>query len=268
MSPFDHSTYRAYLNAVCDQAGARGLRTQLSAAAGCQPSYLSQALRGRVHLTEDHLAGIASFLRLRADETEFLLLLLREERAGTPALRRVLADQKARLQAKRKVLKHRVGDAGPAPLSEADTGAYFTSWVPTAVHLLTSDPAFGTAEAIAERLELPLPRVTETIRFLERVGLVVQGKQGWRYAQGSFHLPRNSPWRPALHASRRELAARSVSSGAKDAVHFTSLFTISRADLRKLEQMAADFVQKAQEKIHASGTEELAGICLDVFAVV
>src|SRR5262249_55560726 len=106
MSPFAYSAYRPYLIALCDQPEAKGMRKQLATVAGCQPSYLSQALHGRVHLTEDHLAGIAEFLQLKADEAEFLLLLLREERAGTSVLRRMLAAQRVRLQAKQKVLKH------------------------------------------------------------------------------------------------------------------------------------------------------------------
>lgn len=266
MSPFAHGSYRAYLLALCERPDSRGLRKQLSAAAGCQPSYLSQALHGRVHLTEEHLAGIAGFLGLKADEAEFLLLLLREERAGTPALRELLGAQKAKLLARQKSLKHRVG-SGPAPMSDADLGLYFSTWIPSAVHLLTSDPAYGTAERIAERLRLPAAKVAETLRFLEKLGLVAHGKKGWAFARGSFHLPKDSPWQSAFQASRRELAARSIALNPRGATHFSTLFTISPTDLRTLEQLAADFVEKAHDRIHASGTERLAAICLDVFEV-
>ncbi|MFX5793268.1 hypothetical protein ABTD98_19565, partial [Acinetobacter baumannii] len=70
MSPFEYSSYRVYLLALCERPDSRGLRKQLAAAAGCQFSYFSQALHERVHLTEEHLAGIASFLRLKDAETE------------------------------------------------------------------------------------------------------------------------------------------------------------------------------------------------------
>lgn len=268
MSPFSHEAYRAYLVALCEQPDARGLRKQLSTAAGCQPSYLSQALHGRVHLTEEHLAGIAGFLRLKAEEAEFLLLLLRLEKAGTPALRAMLEAQKAKLLARQKNLKNRVGSAGPVAMSDADVGMYFSTWIPSAVHLLTSDPAFGHAEKIAERLLLPESKVMETLRFLEKLGLVAQSKrQGWAFARGSIHLPKDSPWQSAFQASRRELAARSIALNPRGAVHFSTMFTISPEDLKKLEQLAAEFVSGAHEKIHASGTERLAAICLDVFEV-
>lgn len=267
MSPFAFSAYRAYLLALCEQPDARGLRSQLSAAAGCQASYLSQALHGRVHLTEEHLAGIAGFLRLKADEAEFLLLLLRSEKAGTPALRALLETQKAKLLARQKNLKHRVG-SGPVPMSDADIGLYFSTWIPSAVHLLTSDPAFGAVEKIAERLRLPASKVSETLRFLEKLGLVSHGKKGWAFARGSFHLPKDSPWQSAFQASRRELAARSIALNPRGATHFSTLFTISPEDLKKLEQLTADFVASAHERIHASGTESLAAICIDLFEVV
>lgn len=266
MGLFEHSTYRDYLLELCEHPEARGLRKQLSAAAGCQPSYLSQALHGRVHLTEEHLAGIAGFLKLKAEEAEYLLLLLRIERAGTRALKDMLEAQKARLLAKQKSLKNRVG-AGAAPMSDADLGLYFSTWIPSAVHLLTSDPAFGSAEKIAGRLRLPTGKITETLRFLEKLGLITHTKKGWAFARSGFHLPKDSPWQSAFQASRRELAARSIAINPRGATHFSTMFTISPADLRKLEQLAADFVEKAHQRIHASGTESLAAICLDVFEV-
>lgn len=267
MRPFDHSSYRAYLLELCDHPEARGLRKQLSAAAGCQPSYLSQALHGRVHLTEEHLAGIAGFLRLKAEEAEYLLLLLRAEKAGNKVLRDMLEAQKAKLLAKQKNLKNRVG-AGAAPMSEADIGLYFSTWIPSAVHLLTSDPAYGHAEKIAERLRLPAAKITETLRFLEKLGLVAHGKKGWAFARSGFHLPKDSPWQSAFQASRRELAARSIALNPRGATHFSTMFTISPEDLRKLEQLTADFVSSAHQRIHASGTESLAAICIDLFEIV
>ncbi|MGZ3656345.1 MAG: TIGR02147 family protein [Bdellovibrionota bacterium] len=268
MSPFEHVAYRPYLLALCERPDSRGLRKQLSTAAGCQFSYFSQALHGRVHLTEEHLAGIASFLRLKDQETEYLLLLLRTEKAGTPTLRATLEKQKTKLLTAQKSLKNRMS-TGPSRLSEADLGLYFSSWVPSAVHLLTTDPAFGTADKIAERLKLPLAKITESLRFLERLGLVSHGKKGWAYVQNSnFFVPKDSPWQTTLQTTRRELAARSIILNPRDAVHFSLMFTISPQDLRKLEQLAADFVEKAQARVHASGTECLAAICLDVFEVV
>jgi uncharacterized protein (TIGR02147 family) len=268
MNLFDQNAYRPYLLALCERPDSRGLRKQLSTAAGCQFSYFSQALHGRVHLTEEHLAGIATFLRLKDQETEYLLLLLRSEKAGTPTLRATLEKQKAKLLTSQKSLKNRMSTGQPR-LTEADLGIYFTTWVPSAVHLLTTDAAFRTADKIAERLKLPLSKITETLRFLERLGLVSSGKKGWAYTHNSsFFVPKDSPWQSTLQATRRELAARSITLNPRDSVHFSLMFTISPQDLRKLERMAADFVEKAQERVHASGTECLAAICLDVFEVI
>lgn len=268
MSPFDFTSYRAYLDKLCATEGkSRGFRAGLARAAGCQASYLSQALGGKAHLTEDHLAGIAAHLSLPPEETDYLLLLLRFEKAGTEKLRQHL---KARIQESRKegaAMKNKVR-AKEAKLSEKDLGLYASSWIPGAVHLLTSDPAHGTVDAITRRLSLPAAKVTETLHFLERIGLVQRSKQGWSYLAGSLHIPKASPWHSALQASRRELADRSVALGREGSLHFSSVFTLSASDLAELRRIAERMIEDSHKLIGGSGTDSLAAICVDVFEVV
>lgn len=268
MSPFDHSSYRAFLDRVCATEGkSRGFRAGLARAAGCQPSYLSQALNGKVHLTEDHLAGIGAHLSLRPEETDYLLLLLRLEKAGTEKLRQHLKARAAEAKKEGQAMKTKVKAKEPR-LSEKDLGTYAASWIPGAVHLLTSDPAHQGADAIARRLSLPAGKVHETLHFLERAGLVQRGPKGWSYLPGSLHIPKASPWHASLQASRRELADRSVALGREGSLHFSSVFTVSRADLEELRRIAEKMIEGSHKVIGESGTEALAAICIDLFEVV
>jgi uncharacterized protein (TIGR02147 family) len=268
MNAFQFKDYRSYFNALSSSDTApRGFRAALAREAGCQASYLSQVLKNRAHLTEDQLLGIAVHLRLSSAEIDHLLLLLRYEKAGTKKLKEHLARALQISQEAHKSLKTRV----PAE-SFADEqnilGTYFSSWIPSAVHILTSSIEFQTPGAIAKRLGLPLRKVQETLEFLEGVSFVERSGSRWSFKRNSFHVPKESALQPAVQATRRELAARSMALNPVGAIHFSSLFTIDEADMKAIQDLLRDLVEKSHRLIQDSGTENLACLCLDLFEVV
>ena len=57
---FEFLDYRKFLTAVIEkQSRTKGFRALLASGAGCQRTYLSMALHGKVHLTPEHALGIA-----------------------------------------------------------------------------------------------------------------------------------------------------------------------------------------------------------------
>jgi len=267
MTLYDYDDYRPYLNDVCDTSAERGVRASLARAAECQASYLSQVLKGRAHLTEDQLMGITVSLGLVKSETEYLLMLLRYQKAGTPKLREYL---KGLIHSAREESIHlaRQVNADKVVRDEQHLGVYFNSWIPSTVHLLTSSPEFQTAEAIAERLHIPLKKTKETLKFLEHVGFIEYADKKWVYKRGSIHITKDSPLQSSMQFSRRELAARSIAINSEDSIHFSSVFTIDEKDLEEIRKMYRKAIEKSHKMISSSGTEKLACICLDVFEVV
>lgn len=89
--------YRELISYRIEAAEEKGYKTKM--AAGCKIIYLSQVMIGTVHLTLEHAHGIATFWGLNALETDFFLLLVNQERAGSLALRRYYSE-------KLKLVKH------------------------------------------------------------------------------------------------------------------------------------------------------------------
>jgi uncharacterized protein (TIGR02147 family) len=268
MSPYGFSDYRSYLKALCAlETSQRGFRARLSRAAGCQASYFSQMIQGRVHLTEDQIIGIAFDLDLAPDETEFLLLLLRHEKAGTKKLKEYIEKQIQRSKLEYQNLKNRVVAKGTVPMHEV-LGVYFSSWIYSAVHLLTSSEETQTVEAISSRLHLPATKTKETLEFLQSSHFVEKKGLRWIYKSGAIHIEKCSPFQPAVQMTRRELATRSIALNSGDAVHFSSLFTIDEADFHKIRELLSKYVEASHKQIERSGTSRLACMCLDLFEVV
>ena len=268
MSPFEFKSYREFLRGICrDRASGRGFQANLAQAAGCQPSYFSQALRDKVHLTEDQVLGISEQLELSQQETEYFILLLRLEKASTLKLRKYLESKVIRFQRE----NNQKGQSVPADktlLKEEEIGKYFSSWIPSAVHLLVSNHRFNSPKLISQRLNVPLKVVEETLIQLQKLDFIEKKDDKWSYKGGSIHVPKSSPWQSLMQESRRQLALRSIVINPDEAIHFSSIFTIEQKDVDEIKRLIKPFLDKSHRIIQKSGTDELYCLCLDLFSVM
>lgn len=266
MDIYTFDDYRDFLNTLCfNEKESRGFKSTLAKVAGCQSAYFSQVLRQKAHLTEDHILGIALYLGFTDPQKEYLLTLLRLAKAGTPRLKGFLLQSIERSRKQNLNLSTRA-QAERTEFTDNELGQYVSTWIPSAVHLLTSSQ-LNSAEEIAKRLGLSMRKVRSTLGFLRRIGFVEKKGEHWVYRSGDLHIPQNSIWQPALQLSRRQLAQRSISQSAEGAIHFSSLFTIDERDFPALRKLVGDFVERSHKVIHKSGTEKLACLCLDLFEV-
>jgi hypothetical protein len=152
--------------------------------------------------------------------------------------------------------------------SEKFLARYFGSWLPSTIHMATSSESFQTVESLAKRLSVSKEHVEEVLQFLSEVQLVKKEGSRYRYGTGSIYLPRSADLNEAHQTARRVQALRSIAKGDADDMHFASIFTLNKKDLEQIKKIFSEAVKTSHEKIQSSGTEELYGICLDVFAVV
>src|ERR1700761_9610789 len=84
MSPYAYRDYRKYLLDFVEQTDARGMKSHLASAAGCQRSFLSQVLSGAVNMTLEQALGMAKYIGLSASETDYFYSLVGLARASLP----------------------------------------------------------------------------------------------------------------------------------------------------------------------------------------
>lgn len=268
MNIFDFTDYREFLRELSSQEGLpRGFQASLARAAGCQASYFSQILKEKVHLTEDQALGIAEHLSFSVAETDFFLLLIRLAKAGTPKLKNYLKQTLEKAKRQQTDLSARVG-AQKIVHTDQQLGQYFASWIPSAVHLLTSSKEFQKIDKIAQRLSLPEGKIKETLQLLQEMALVEKQGDQYSYKGGTMHISKDSPWQSAMQTTRRHLALRSIAVNTEDSLHFSSIFTISPAEQEEIKKLLGSYVQKSHKLIQNSGTENLCCMCLDFFTVI
>lgn len=266
ISPLSYRDYKDYLRELLAQKGQkRGMQSAMAKAMNCQAAYLSQSLRGKVELTEDHGVKLVGFLELNALESDYFLLLLRLSRATTPELRNYLESKRIELLKHRDDLENKV-KAKSARDSDEFISQYFSSWIPTVVHVATSSNELQDAEAIAKRFSLDIVLVKETLNFLEQYHLVKKENGKFKFSGESIHLPKASSSNGPYQVSLRSEVIKSIQERAHEkTMHFSSVFTMDKKDYKTITEILNRAIEDTHKVIHGSGTEEVYTLCIDYF---
>lgn len=261
MSVFQSLDYKDYLQQQARQT--RGNLTVLSRAAGCQPSYLLRVINEEAHLTPDQAFRLCNHWGLAEEERKFFMTLVESGRAADPAyqkaLKRELANMLAEQQDLRKVTQRE-------SISEIQTLLeYHADWRISLVHFLSACPDFQGFEKLSKRVALSTADIKAIVDFLQVSGFVERQPQGCRFKTGAGHIPKGSPILPIFLNSWRQLAASRSSKMDSGSIHFTNIQTIGRADLRKLQALALQFIREAKAICDHSDSDEVIALNLDVF---
>jgi uncharacterized protein (TIGR02147 family) len=264
---FGFDDVRGYLKGVLSERGSqRGLQSRLAEAAGCSASFLSQALAGKVQFTPEHVHGMAMWLRLPEAELAFLVLLVERERAGSQGYvrwldARIVAARRQDADLAERLPKGRIED-------HVHEVSYYSSWVNAAVHVALSIPELRSAPALAARLRLPQSHVEATLVSLEHMGLARrEDRENWTLTSRFLHLPRQSPLARVNHAGWRAKAVEAIHSGRDAPIQYTSVFSLARSDIARLEEMVRTFVEETRAVIAESPEEEVVCFLVDLFPV-
>jgi uncharacterized protein (TIGR02147 family) len=264
---YDSNDYKSFLrHKIFENRSVRGYKTRLARAAGCQKSFLSQVLNSHVHLTPDHAAGLCRLWKLEADEASYFLDLVAYARAATPALKGFIEQRLQQVRQQHKQVASRYANSKQLPLE--NLAEYYTSWHVAAVHVLMSVPGYSRSDALARRLKLSQESVNSTLKLLERMKLAQEQKNGeWKVLQHDLFLPRASPLVKSYHTAWRHKAAVQLQNEEPDALHFTTLYALSRADAMKIRNMVLEMIESTRKVMLPSKEEEMICLCCDLFRV-
>lgn len=264
---FEHGDYKKLVVDLIESTpgGGRGKRKALADAIGCQVSHVTSVLSGTSHFSQEQAEAAARFLGLNGRETEFLLLLVDFNRAGTVPLRKFYQSLLDEKREKYSALKTRL--KMPDSLEGYQESVYYSSWQFAAVHVLLSIPQFQSREAIAHKLGLTLSRVDEILFFLVETGLCKKEGHEYRLARPLLHLDKTSPLISKHHTNWRLRAMQSFDETTEEALHYSSVVTLSVADYKKVREILARALSEALKVITQSPEEDVAAVCIDLFRI-
>jgi len=263
-SVFDFDDYKVFVRDVIVQRPHRG-RGQYRLMAKhmrVHSTLLSHVFRGAKDLTEEQACSLAAFLELSDLDADYLLALVARNRAGTTDLKSAIERRMLALRERHQQIEHRV--PGARTLSETERATFYSHWYYSGVRLAAALPGMPDAEAIAQRLELPVPLVRSALAFLLEAGLLATDEPGgYRLSAKRTHLGPSSPFAAAHHRNWRLEAIRRHSAMSARDFAFTSPITLSRADATKIRALLVDAVARVAEIVEPSSCECLVMLNID-----
>mgnify|MGYP001288338792 FL=1 len=243
----------------------RGVRKALSEAIGSPTSHISQVLNGNSHFSLEQAEAVNEFLGHNGRESDFFLLLVQRERAGSNSLRSRLDGQIDQLVEKSQVLKDRLGVK--EGLSREDQVRFYSSWIYGAIHVMLAIPGLQSGEAISQHFGISLRRTIEILEFLESVGLARQASPGrFEIGEARIHLGNDSNLISKFHTNWRVRAIQSFDDeNFEQSLHYSSAISISESDFKKIKAKLIQTIEEIKKTIRASDAEKVYSLSIDFF---
>ena len=264
-SLFEFEDYKAFLHAkiASSPREGKGLRRKLAESMGCQVAYVSHVLAADRHFSLEQAEAAARFFNLRSEETEFFLLLVEWNRAGTENLKKVLARQLDRRRSEHQLLKSRVAIQGK--ISEEDQAQYYSSWHYEAIHILLTIPEFRTIPKIARRLKIHPERASEILSFFLEKGIARETADGYTPTDAHIYLKGDSPLISKYHSGWRVHVLQSLDLIRKEDLHYSAAVTLSAVDYQKVRELLSKTILESHKIIRPSKEEKFCVMALDFY---
>lgn len=260
---FEFKDYRKFIRALTTTQF-HYTQASLSKAMNCQAAYLSQVLKERADLTEDHGIKLCEFLELSPLESEYFLILLRIGRAGTPNLRTFLEKRRQKLTEENQEIISRISATPKNQVNEA-TLYYCSSWIPALLHSATSCARLQSIDAIADRFSLPKQQVEMHLKLLKEYSLVNFEDGKWIFQGGSIHIPKNSALDQFFQFQRRIYSLGNLPKRNGSDVHFSNVLSINSKTAKEIRRQIVDLIDKIHQSAECSPSDDVYSFCLDFF---
>lgn len=265
MSIFNFTDYKQFLRTEFKNRPhkGRGELRKLSEKLGVHQTLVSQIFSGLKDFTVEQAWDIANYIGLSKIETKYFVCLVQIERAGSHSLKKHFLEYRDELRQESLQLSERV--PSERTLSDLEKSVFYSSWVYSAVQLMTTLEEKPALLDISQRLKLSPQRIREILEFLKQTSMVME-KDG-HFEPGLFmtHLDRSSPFVVKHHTNWRIRAIEKAESLTEQEIMYSVNVSLSRKDFNKLRETLVKVIQDFLKVVKDSPAEDLAQLNLDFF---
>ena len=265
MSVFKYKHYKPYFQDVIKAKGSlgRGEYRRLADYLGVHPTLISQILSGEKDFSLEQVLNLAKHYGLGKIESRYLVILVEIERAGSKDLRDQFIEMRDEMQKQSLQLSKRLHTE--KKLSDFEKSIFYSSWIYSAVHLMTTLEKPVDFEFVCQRLKISPERAREVLDFLKVNGLVSEENGKLKSGPTSTHLEKGSPYLIKHHTNWRVRALEKSENLSDEELMYSVNVSISKKDFQKLREEMVIFIREFLKTVHDSPAEDLAQLNLDFF---
>lgn len=266
-SIYTFKDYRSFLKAAFEARSKNGFgeAKRLAEYLSVHPTFISQVLKDVKFFNSEQALAVAEYLNLNELETEYFILLVQIERAGTTAYKQRLKKKLQELDQKANDLVHRVRHE--ARLNPEEQATFYSDWIYSAFRLSTLLPKMNSLESLSKHLGVPIPELKMIADFLVQAGLVKLEKSLYKIGPLSTHLERSSPWIKSHHLNWRQKAIERMNLKKEESLYYTAPMTVSRKDMEVIKEVLIKAINDIDKIVEPSESETLVCLNMDWFEV-
>lgn len=262
MKVFDFDSYKKFVHFKLLESPNKGHGkfSRMAKSLNVHSSLISQIFKGSKHLTVEQACGVCKLFDLTEIETDYFLALVQFDRAGTEDAKKKFQRDLQSLRARSLSLRART--RVDKELTEAEKAIFYSQWYYTAVALLPFINGYGTAQSIAEKLQLDLTLVRQALEFLVANGFCVEKEDKIVGGHAHTYLTDHSPMINRHHMNWRVKAFERINARVGGELYFTMPLTISTTDATLVQKKMVDFLEDIRQLVVKSKSEQL--FCLNI----
>lgn len=265
MNIYQFLSYRIYLQANFQDPSYKKKKSELAEFLNCHPGFISQALSiGKTHFTPEHIYKIAQFFKLDESETNYLILLLQYEKAGSVELKNHFKSQLTKIQNENQEITSKIKKT-ERKLSEYDKAIYYSHWAYMGIHIAISLPNLNTVKALNDHFKIDKKFLNSILEFLIETELIEKKANKLLIGKTRIHLDRNSALIKSLHQNWRQKAIESLVDNDEINLHYSSVLALSKKDVLKIRTLILDLIKEKETILIPSPEEEVIVFNVDYF---
>ena len=266
MSIFDFSDYKDFVRLLVRtmQNKGRGQFKKMAEYLGVNSVVISQIFKSDKNLTPEQAVELADFFGMTKPESEYFILLVQKERAGTARLKKILQEQIKTHQARGRELQNRLPK--DLELTDQAKAIFYSSWFYSGIRLLSSIDQFQSVDAMSEHFGLERATIQKAVNFLVEQGLCL--RDGGRVLMGPqrTHLGSDSPLIARHHANWRVRGFSRMDQPASQELFFTGPMALSLEAAVQVRQELLNVIKKISDIAVESKSETTLCLNLDYFS--
>jgi len=256
---FDFKNYQSFLLNFFQTK--RGNQARLAEHLDCKSSFLTQVIDQKVHLSFEQSTEVSNFLGLNRNEKMAFILMVQKEKIQLESEKKFIMDQIDDCKNKNDQVKTRLHETTELP--EEYKFIYYSSWIYSAIHILTAFKWIKTEDDIKQYLNLDRKTVHDVVTFLLGCELVQMKNGKLEIGKTQIHIDNESKFIGNHHINWRNKAIEKLNARKERILNFSSLIGISEKDHEKIKKILLDSIEQSNEIIQKSGEEKAYFINID-----
>lgn len=244
MKVYEYRDYKKYLTDWFKEhpKGGRGQLKKIADHLRISTTMISQVLRADKHFSLETAAEITEYLGLNEKESEYFLLLIEHQRAGAFKLKKILEKKIEREQQAGSALQNRL--AADRQMTNDEKMQFYSSWMYSAIRILSALPDMGNAKVISQKLNIPLSLANDIINFLLEKNLCIQKNNRITYGPHRTHVGKDSPFVIKHHQNWRIKGFQSIELRRDEDLFFTQPMAMSFEAAEKIRLMLPGIIEQ------------------------